>query len=372
MADLALSPEPLTRRAGWALFGVLVVCVAAGVARRLPDRPVLAAIAVAVAVGCGALSVFGRRSVLLPAAALASAGIAVLGNGISSSVVWFGLCMLVAWCALSAPLAVTAIYWAGSMVLLVGELVVTTADPGWVAWIGGTTFSAIGCLFARRQHDLVVELREAQAGLAQRAQTEERNRIARELHDVIAHSLTVSLLHVSSARLALRDDPADAERALAEAERLGRASLDEVRHAVGLLHRDGSLDPTSPLPGSTDVPALVEGLRMAGADVHATVDAALDALPATVGLAAYRIVQESLTNAAKHAPRARVTVQVAVARDMVRIDVDSSGTPGRGAGLGLSGMRERAAVLGGTCQAGPGGSGWQVHAELPLDPWAVR
>jgi len=351
---------------------VLVVFVTAGGANRLTDQPVLAAIALAVALGFGGLSVLGPRSLLLPGAVASSAGIAVLGNGMSSNVAWFGLCTLVAWCALSAPPVITALYWTGSMVLLVGELIFTTSDPGWAAWIGGTTFSVVGCLFARRQRDLALELREAQAGLAKRAQAEERNRIARELHDVIAHSLTVSLLHVSSARLALRDDPADAERALAEAERLGRASLDEVRHTVGLLHRDGSMDPTTPLPGSIDVAALVEGFRAAGADVHATVDGDLGTLPATVGLAAYRILQEALTNAAKHAPRARATVDLAIDRDMVRLDVDSSGAPGRGAGLGLPGMRERAASLGGTCQAGPGGSGWRVHAELPLEPGAVR
>ncbi len=370
--EMVLSPEPLSRRAGWVVFGVLVVFIAAGIARHLPDQPVLATIAAAVAIGSGALAVLGPRRLLLPAAVVSTAGIAFLGNGVPSNLAWFGLCTLVGWCALSAPMAVTASYWAGAMVLLVGELVWTTSDPGWAAWIGGTTFSAIGCLFARRQHDLLLELREAQAGLAHRAQAEERNRIARELHDVIAHSLTVSLLHVSSARLAVQDDPADAERALAEAERLGRASLDEVRHAVGLLHRDGSVDPTTPLPGSTDVPALIEGFRAAGAGIHATVDSGLDALPATVGLAAYRILQEALTNAAKHAPQARVTVQVAIERDLVRLDVDSSGAPGQGAGLGLPGMRERAAILGGSCEAGPTGGGWRVHAELPLEPGAVR
>jgi len=372
VADLAPPPQPPPGRAGWALLGVLVIFLTVGGAPRLPNQPVLAAIAMAVALGFGGLSVLGPPPLLLPAAVVSSAGIAVLGNGRSSNIAWFGLCTLVAWCALSAPLPLTALYWAGSTVLLVGELSFTTPDPGWVAWIGGTTFSAVGCLFARHQRDLVVELREAQAGLAQRAQAEERNRVARELHDVIAHSLTVSLLHVSSARLALRDDPADAERALAEAERLGRASLDEVRHTVGLLHRAGSVDPTTPLPGSIDVPALVEGFRATGADIHATVDSGLDTLPATVGLAAYRILQEALTNAAKHAPRARATVHVAIAHDVVRLDVDSSGAPGRGTGLGLPGIRERAASLGGTCQAGPGGSGWRVHAELPLEQRTLR
>lgn len=372
MPYLALSPKPFPRRAGWAVFGVLAVFLAAGAALRLPDQPVLATGAVAVAIGFGALAVLGPRPLLLPAAVASSAGIAVLGNGVSSNVAWFGLCILVAWCALSTPMAITALYCAGALVLLVGELGFTTRDPGWAAWIGGTIFSAVACLFGRHQRDLVGQLRQAQAGLAQRAQAEERNRIARELHDVIAHSLTVSLLHVSSARLALRDDPADAERALAEAERLGRASLDEVRHAVGLLHRDGSLDPTTPLPGSTDVPALVEGFRAAGTDIHATLDGALDTLPATVGLAAYRILQEALTNAAKHAPRAPAIVHVTVERTTVRLDIDSSGPPGRGTGLGLAGMRERAASLGGTCEAGPGGSGWRVHAELPLQPRVIR
>src|SRR6185437_12005903 len=111
----------------------------------------------------------------------------------------------------------------------------------------------VGCTFGRRQRDLLVQLREAQAGLAQRAQAEERNRIAREMHDVIAHTLTVSLLHVSSARLALADDPDEAARALAEAERLGRESLEEVRHAVGLMR--GPTDRMRPLPAVATSPA---------------------------------------------------------------------------------------------------------------------
>ncbi|MDT4901099.1 MAG: hypothetical protein QOJ78_2029 [Pseudonocardiales bacterium] len=372
MPDLRRTPEPLPRAGGWAVFGVLVVFVAAGSARRLPEQPLLATAALVVAVGVGAVAIFGRAAFILPAAAISSAAIAVLANGVASNVAWFGIAVLAAWCALSAPLAVTATYWFAAIVLLTTEYLVTSRDPGWAAWIGGTTFSVVGCLFGRRQRELVVQLREAQAGLTLRAQAEERNRIARELHDVIAHSLTISLLHVSSARLALADDPADAERALAEAERLGRASLDEVRHAVGLLHRHGSLDPTAPLPGSTDVPSLLEGFRAAGADVRATVDGDLDALPATVGLAAYRILQEALTNAARHAPAQRATVHITVTADAVLLDVDSAGAPGRGNGLGLVGMRERAESLGGTFEAGPGGSGWRVHAELPLTTEAVR
>jgi signal transduction histidine kinase len=301
---------------------------------------------------------------MLAAAAGAAAAIAVVCNGESSNVGWFAVVVLVAWAALSAPLVVTATLGIGTVLVLLGQFVFAGTDPGWFSWIGGTVFAVVGCTFGRRQRDLLVQLREAQAGLAQKAQAEERNRIAREMHDVIAHSLTVSLLHVSSARLALADDPDEAARALAEAERLGRASLDEVRHAVGLVRDSANL--MKPLPGGADIAGLVEQFRTAGVAVTAHVDGALDAVPATTGLAAYRIIQESLTNAAKHAPRATCTVYIAVTDVDVQVTVDSSGAPTVGTGLGLLGMRERAEALGGRCEAGPGGTGWLVHATLPL------
>jgi signal transduction histidine kinase len=359
-------PEPLPRATKWAVFGVFALFVAAGIVRRVPDDTVVAVLGAAPALALGALAVFGRPALTLPTTLAATVGIAVLGQGMSSNVAWFGLPVLVGWCALAAPLLITAAYWAVGIGLLGTEAIVTTHDPGWAAWVGGTCFAAVGCLFARRQRELVAELQAAQAGLAQRAQAEERNRIARELHDVIAHTLTVSLMHVTSARLAVQDDPADALRALEEAERLGRDSLDEVRHVVGLLRRADAVDPATPLPGSVDVPALIEGFRGAGADVHASIDGDLTSLPGTVGLAAYRILQEALTNATKHAPAARAAVHVALRPHAVCLTVDSSGTPGGGAGLGLIGMRERAQALGGTLEAGPGGTGWLVHVELPL------
>jgi signal transduction histidine kinase len=363
---LRATPAPLPRAAKWAVFGALVLFVAAGTTRRALDDPLLAAFGGAIALGFGAASILGPRRYLVPAATLATAGVALLGNGTSSNVGWFALPVLAAWCAMSAPLLVVGGYLAGSVVLLAGEAIFTDHDPGWAAWIAGTAFSAVASFFGRRQRDLLAELRAAQAGLAQRAQAEERNRIARELHDVIAHSLTVSLLHVSSARLALDDDRDEAARALDEAERLSRQSLDEVRHAVGLLRRDGASDPTTPLPGSVDVPALVQRFRAAGADVRAGVTGDLTTLPSTVGLATYRILQEALTNAAKHAPHATSIVQVTVARDAVRLSVDTSGPPRHGTGLGLRGMRERAESLGGHFAAGPGGNGWLVNAEIPL------
>ena len=372
MVELRATPEPLPRIAGWAVFGVLVLFVSAGVARRVPHDWPLGATGAVIAVGFGAVAILGRRPFVLAAAAAASVGIALLGNGTASNVAWFGLCVFAAWCALSTPLLATGLYWAGAMLLLIGEVIFTKNDPGWAAWVGGTCFSVVGCWFGRRQRDLVVQLRQAQAGLAARAQAEERNRIARELHDVIAHSLTVSLLHVSSARLALDEDRDEAARALDEAERLGRASLDEVRHAVGLLRDAGEADPTKPLPGSLDVPALVERFRSAGADVRASIDGDLATVPGTVGLATYRILQEALTNAVKHAPGTVATVHLSVADDAVRLSVDSAGAPRRGSGLGLLGMRERAESVGGHCDARPGGQGWLVSAELPLDPGPRR
>ncbi|HET8584045.1 MAG TPA: sensor histidine kinase [Jatrophihabitans sp.] len=358
--------EPLPRPAGWAVFGVLVIFTAGGIAHRVPDDVLLGALAGVGVIVFGALAILGRPGWLVPATLAATAAVAVLGNGTASSVAWFGIPVLAAWCAMTTALPVVLGYWAGALLLIGGEWVFATPDPGWGAWLGGTCFSVVGCYFGSRQHDLNVQLREAQAGLAARAQAEERNRIARELHDVIAHSLTVSLLHVSSARLALADAPDEAARALDEAERLGRQSLDEVRHAVGLLREGNDKDPTAPLPGSLDVPALLDRFRGAGTDVRASVDGDLAAVPGTVGLATYRILQEALTNAVKHAPHATATVRVAVAKDAVRLSVDSAGAPKRGTGLGLIGMRERAESLGGTCSAGPGGAGWLVQAELPL------
>jgi hypothetical protein len=129
-----------------------------------------------------------------------------------------------------------------------------------------------------------------------------------------------------------------------------------------------------PVPGADRVPRLVERLRETGADISLTIDGDTAALPATTGSAVYRIVQEALTNATRHAPGCAVAVRVAVGGGRVDVAVDSAGTPrpGGGSGLGLVNMRERAQALGGTCTAGPGGSGWLVHAVLPASARLVQ
>jgi signal transduction histidine kinase len=366
-ATAARPVEFLPARVKWAPVVVLVAFGVVGLVSARPDPPI-AFVAAAVVAGVSPLLVEPRRPLLLLYAAVATAGIAVIADGTSSTVAWFAVCLLAGWCALLGGRRDGLVFWSGAISLFAAEWLWVDSDPGWAAWMAGTTLTTLAGLLVRHELDLVAQLRAAQAGLTDRAKAEERNRIARELHDVIAHTLTVSLLHVTSARLAVEFDPADAARALAEAERLGRESLDEVRSAVGLLRQDGDITGTAPLPGAGEVPTLVERFRSAGVDVTLTVDGDTARLPATAGLAVYRIVQEAMTNAIKHAPGASIAVRLNVAAGSVGVAVDSSGPPGRGSGLGVISMRERAESLGGSCAAGPGGQGWLVQATLPLGP----
>ncbi len=368
----AATPGPfLPSRAKWVPAVVLVAFVVVALVSARPNPPV-AYLAAAVSLAMGPLLVEPRRPLLLLYAALAIAGIAVIGHGTSSNVGWFAVCLLAMWCALVGGRRAGLVVWVGALALFGAEWLWAESDPGWAAWMAGTTLAALAGGLVRHERDLVSQLRAAQAGLADTAKTEERNRIARELHDVIAHTLTVSLLHVTSARLAVEFDPADAARSLAEAERLGRESLAEVRSAVGLLRQDGDIAATAPLPGASEVPALVQRFRSAGVDVSLTVVGDTSLLPATAGLAVYRIVQEAMTNAIKHAPGSSIAVRLSVSVGSVDVAVDSAGPPGAGTGSGVLSMQERAESLGGTCAAGPGGRGWLVRATLPLDAHRLR
>ena len=362
--------ESLAGRARWAAIVVFAAVTAAGATWLNPTAPVAVAGAI-VAVGAAIPLVLGWRPVLIYVTA-ATAGIAMLGHGMSSNIGWFGVCLLTGWCVLAGSRREALAYWAGTMLLFAAEWLWVQPDPGWGAWLAGVTLTAAFSVLIRRDRDLLRQLRQAQAGLAERARAQERNRIARELHDVIGHTLTVSLLHVQSARLAVEHDPADAARALAEAERLGRECLAEVRTTVGMLREDGAADRTAPLPGAGGLPALVEQFRSAGADVTLAVEGDVAGLPATTGLAVYRIAQEALTNAAKHAPGAPTEVRLTVSPGEATLTADTRAGPARGPGadagpgLGMVSMRERAESVGGNCEAGRGGRGWLVRARLPL------
>lgn len=362
------SGDLLSGRMRWAALAVFAALVGVGLAPLSPT-PAAAGVAAAIAIGSAAVLVWQPERYLLPAAIVATAGVAVLGHASSTNLGWFTVCLLCAWCALTGTRRDVLVYWAATVLWFAADwLWIKTNDPGWGAWIAGSTLSVGLGLLVRHQRDLVTQLRAAQAGLAERTRAEERNRIARELHDVIGHTLAVSLLHVSSARLAVEHGLEDAARTLAEAERLCRESLDEVRMAVGMLHEDGGASATAPLPGAANLGALVQQFCSAGANASLAVEGDIRRLPATCGLAIYRILQEALTNAIKHAPGARTAVQVTVDTGDVELVVDTSGVPRTGTGIGLLSMAERASSLGGTCEAGPGGSGWLVRATLPLDP----
>jgi signal transduction histidine kinase len=362
----------LAGRVKWIAVAVFAAVITVGALGFTPVHPsplVTAAGAVA-AVGAATLLVLRQRPAL-PYAAVATAGIAALADGQSSNIAWFAVCLLAGACVLASRREGLA-FWAVTTILFVAEWLWGRPDPGWGAWLAGVTLTAGFSLLIRHDRHLLAQLRQAQAGLAEQARTQERNHIARELHDIIGHTLTVSLLHVQSARLAVEHDPSDAARALAEAERLGRECLAEVRMTVGMLRQDGDHPEAgiAPLPGMDSLPALVGRFQSAGADVTLTVEGEggeAGGLPATTGLAVYRILQEVLTNAVKHAPGAPTVIRLAIDGGTVTLTADSAAEPGTGTGLGVISMRERAESVGGSCEAGPGGHGWLVRATLPLD-----
>jgi signal transduction histidine kinase len=305
----------------------------------------------------------------------------------------FVVCFACADTAVDAPMAQSGLVAAVALV----SVIIRAATVGgrfhplyYFPWPIAYAGCWLGGMFVRSQIMLAAELRSKQDLVASEAAINERRRLAREIHDVIAHSMTVTTLHVSAARLALRDEPPDvsgAIEALAEAEQQGRQSLMDIRRTVGLLGTDAPEESqlAEPLPSATDLDALVRSFADAGQAVTCSVDGDLTALPPTTGLAVYRIVQESLANAAKHAPGAPVDVDVRVCQSLLgpvfglmghpvaRVDVQvtngaAAGPPlshGSG-GHGLPGMRERVRAVGGRVKVGPEGAGWRVCARLPV------
>jgi signal transduction histidine kinase len=204
---------------------------------------------------------------------------------------------------------------------------------------------------------------------AERAVTQERMRIARELHDVVAHSMGVITVKAGVANHVLKERPDEAQDALRVIEATSRTALTEMRHLLGVLRSDDSPD-LRPSPGLHGLPALAEQAEMAGVDVRMDVREG-NPLPEGVELSIYRIVQEALTNVAKHAAPARCRVIVETGERDVRIDVTDDGPGGcvRPGGHGLIGMRERVTMYGGKVTAGPRpGGGFGVSAWFPYDP----
>jgi len=206
---------------------------------------------------------------------------------------------------------------------------------------------------------------------AQRAVDEERTRIARELHDLVAHRVSMITVQAGAAQTVAASDPERAVRAMESVEVAGREALNELREVLGVLRADEERERLGPMHGLADIPGLIGEMHGAGMDVSLVDDGAARDLPARVDLASYRIVQEALTNVLKHAgPDPKDEVRLASDGQMLTIEVTDRGSGDStlsGSGHGLVGMRERTTLLGGSFEAGPRlGGGFRIIARLPL------
>jgi signal transduction histidine kinase len=244
----------------------------------------------------------------------------------------------------------------------------TLLHAGWlIAVIVGVTRNRRAYLAEARARALVAEQRMEEE--ARRRATEERLRIARELHDVLGHHL--SLINVQASAALHRPDPARSEVALTAIKQASKETLRELRTTLGVLRQDGEA-PTAPLPGLDSLPELITTAGRSELEIRTEL-AETRTLPPEVDLAAYRIVQEALTNVTRHAGAKAAVVRVRPDRDDVLVEVEDDGTGAPGApGNGILGMRERARALGGSLTTGPRpDGGFRVCARLPLRPGPV-
>jgi signal transduction histidine kinase len=239
-------------------------------------------------------------------------------------------------------------------------------------------------MWQQRAGESAARLRLAEAEhleATRRAVEEERARIAAELHDVVTHNVSVMVVQAGAGRRVLDSSPGDTREALLAIEASGRTAMTELRHLLGLLAPSSAPEleapdgqsPLRPQPGLDEVPVLVDRVRSAGLAVELRVTGTGRELAQGPDLAAYRVVQEALTNVIKHADGARARVRIEYRAHEVIIDVSNaageSGPSAGGSGRGLIGLRERIAIYGGSLETGPRpGGGWRVRAVIPLEP----
>ncbi|NES16144.1 MULTISPECIES: sensor histidine kinase [Micromonospora] len=269
------------------------------------------------------------------------------------------------------PVRTAALAGAGALVAVVTHVLVGTHPLGLIglmpaaAWVVvpfavGTTVRLVRENAARGRVDEARRLADA-----------ERLRVAREVHDVVGHGLAAIHMQAEIALHLLARKPEQAEAALTAISRTSKEALDELRVTLTVVRRDEVADERAPVPGLAQLPQLRERLAGAGVPVTVEVDGEPRALPMAVDLAAYRVVQEALTNVLRHAGPATATVRIRYAPDEVAVEVTDTGRgaaagPARTSGSGLAGMRERVTALGGSFTAGPvPGGGFRVHATLP-------
>ncbi len=346
----------------------------------VPNPPLAALLLVAVA--CLALA--GRRR--WPVAVLAVSTAAVVAYTLLGYV--NGAALLAPTLALYAVATQVSVRRAvASAVVTVAVLLVATGTRNPFGSITGGGFDLIpflgaAALFAgiavANRRAYVASIHDRAQQDARRRVDEERLRIARELHDVVAHTMATINVQAGAAAHVLPTRPEAAAEALQAIKAASKEGLRELRAILNVLRQADEADPTQPAPGTAQLETLVAGARRAGLETTLSVTGTPFPLPAAVDLAAYRIVQESLTNAIRHAGPAAAAVSLSYGDDELRIDVAdtgrgrpaspaSGGTGGGEAGHGLAGMRERAAAVGGAVETGPGpGGGYRVAAWLPL------
>lgn len=226
-------------------------------------------------------------------------------------------------------------------------------------------------VLANRHLERANELERDREAAIKAATEAERRHIARELHDVIAHSVGVMVVQAGAARHVLTDKPEAARESLLAVETSGHEAMAELRRLLGVLGENGEAAPMSPQPGMDRIDSLVSRVREAGLPIELRFEGTAGQVPPGVGVAAYRILQEALTNALKYAGGAPTQVVIRYMGDAIEIDVVDEGqvrNASEGIGRGLTGMRERVALFGGTIETGRReGGGYSVHAHLPLE-----
>lgn len=271
--------------------------------------------------------------------------------------------------------------FAGAAIVVTSQIVLhlargnLSADLGtWVflalAWVLGKTVR-IGKLRGDQLALKAAELERRRDADVQVALVDERARIARELHDVVAHSVSLMVLQAGAARQALDWQPGRARQPLLAIEATGREAMGELRRMLTILRGHSEIDELAPQPSLRNLDVLLAHMQAAGMPVRLAVEGAVDDLPKGVDLSAYRIIQEALTNSLKHSSHSAVDVRVRRIDDAIEIEVLDAGPLNgheSGVGHGLIGMRERAALYGGTLEAGASNNGgFAVRARLPLE-----
>jgi signal transduction histidine kinase len=340
----------------------------------VPVPPVAALLLVAIA--CLALA--GRRRWPVTVLAVSTAAVAafsLLGYVNGAALIAPILALFAAATQVSVRRAVAA-----TVVTVVVLMVATGARNPFGQMSGGgfdlIPFLGAAALFAgiavANRRAYVASIHDRAQQDARRRVDEERLRIARELHDVVAHTMATINVQAGAAVHVLPTRPEAAADALQAIKAASKEGLRELRAILNVLRQADDADPTQPAPGTAQLETLVDGARRAGLETTLSVTGTPAPLPAAVDLAAYRIVQESLTNAIRHAGPAQAAVWLSYGDDELRIYVSDTGRgkpPGvsEGAGHGLVGMRERAAAVGGWVETGPSpGGGFRVAARLPL------